>query len=30
VKTVHNAQEDTTVKDMGKIYAALDDRQVEY
>jgi hypothetical protein len=30
VKTVHNVQEDTTVEDMGIIYAALDDRQAEY
>jgi hypothetical protein len=30
VKTVHNFQEATTVEDMGRIYAALDDRQVEY
>jgi hypothetical protein len=27
VKTVHNVQEDTTVEDMGIIYASLDDRQ---
>jgi hypothetical protein len=30
VKTMHNVQEATTVKDMGRIYAALDDRQEEY
>jgi hypothetical protein len=30
VKTVHNIQEDTTVEDIGRIYAALDDRQTEY
>jgi hypothetical protein len=30
VKTVHNIQEATTVKDMGRIYAYLDDRQEEY
>ena len=29
-KTVHNIQEATTVKDMGRIYAALNDRQEEY
>ena len=29
VKTMQNIQEDTTVKDMGKIYVALDDRQAE-
>jgi hypothetical protein len=27
---VHNIQEATTVEDMGRIYAALDDRQGEY
>jgi predicted aspartyl protease len=30
VKSVHNIQEATTVEDMGRIYAALDDRQAEY
>jgi hypothetical protein len=30
VKTVHKIQEATTVKDMGRIYASLDDRQGEY
>jgi predicted aspartyl protease len=30
VKTVHNIQEATTVRDMGRIYVALNDRQVEY
>jgi hypothetical protein len=30
VKTVHNIQEATTVKDMGRIYVALNDRQAEY
>jgi hypothetical protein len=30
VKIVHNIQEATTVKDMGRIYAYLNDRQVEY
>jgi hypothetical protein len=30
VNTVHNIQEATTVEDMGRIYAALDDRQEEY
>jgi hypothetical protein len=30
VKTVHNIPEATTVEDMGRIYAALDDRQVDY
>jgi hypothetical protein len=30
VKTVHNIQEATIVEDMGRIYAALDDRQAEY
>jgi hypothetical protein len=30
VKTMHNIQEATTVEDMGRIYAALDDRQVDY
>jgi hypothetical protein len=30
VKTVHNIQEDTIVKYMGRIYAALNDRQIEY
>jgi hypothetical protein len=27
---VHNIQEATTVEDMGRIYAALDDRKIEY
>jgi hypothetical protein len=27
---MHKIQEATTVEDMGKIYAALEDRQVEY
>jgi hypothetical protein len=26
VNNVHNVQEDTTIEDMGRIYAALDDR----
>jgi hypothetical protein len=30
VKTVHSIQEETIVKDMGRIYAALNDRQAEY
>ena len=30
VNTVHNIQEATIVEDMGRIYAALDDRQEEY
>jgi hypothetical protein len=30
VKTMHNIQEDTTVEDMGRIYADLNDRQAEY
>jgi predicted aspartyl protease len=30
VKTVHNIQEATTVEDMGRIYASLDDQQSEY
>jgi hypothetical protein len=30
VKTMQNIQEATTVKDMGRIYAALNDRQEEY
>jgi hypothetical protein len=30
VKTVHNIQEATTIEDMGRIYAALNDRQAEY
>jgi hypothetical protein len=30
VKTVHNIQEATTVKDMQRIYASLDDRKAEY
>jgi hypothetical protein len=30
VKTLHNFQEATTIEDMGRIYAALDDQQVEY
>jgi hypothetical protein len=30
VKTVHNIQEATKVEDMGRIYATLDDRKVEY
>jgi hypothetical protein len=30
VKNVHNIQEATIVKDMGIIYGALDDQQVEY
>jgi hypothetical protein len=30
VKTVHNIQEATIVKDMGRIYAALDDQKIEY
>ena len=30
VNTMHNIQEATTIKDMGRIYAALDDRQAEY
>jgi hypothetical protein len=30
VKTMHNIQEATTVEDMGRIYAALEDRQAEY
>jgi hypothetical protein len=30
VKTMHNLQEDTTVKDMERIYAALNDQQEEY
>jgi predicted aspartyl protease len=30
VKTMHNIQEATTVEDMGRIYGALYDRQVEY
>jgi predicted aspartyl protease len=28
--TMHNIQEDTTVEDMGKIHAALNDRKEEY
>jgi hypothetical protein len=27
---VHNIQEATMVRDMGRIYAALNDRQAEY
>jgi len=30
VKTVKNIQEATAVEDMGRIYVALEDRQVEY
>jgi hypothetical protein len=30
MKTMHNIQEATTVEDMGRIYAALEDRQEEY
>jgi hypothetical protein len=30
VNTVHNIQEATTIEDMGRIYAALNDRQAEY
>ena len=30
MKTVNNVQEDTKIEDMGRIYASLDDRQVEY
>jgi hypothetical protein len=30
VKTMHKIQEATTIKDMGRIYAALNDQQVEY
>jgi hypothetical protein len=30
VKIVHNIQEATTFKDMGRIYATLNDRQAEY
>jgi hypothetical protein len=30
MKTMHNIQEATTVKDMGRIYASLNDRQAEY
>jgi predicted aspartyl protease len=30
VKIVHNIQEATIVEDMGRIYATLDDRKVEY
>jgi hypothetical protein len=30
VKTMHNIQEATTVEDMGRIYVASGDRQVEY
>jgi hypothetical protein len=30
VKTVHNVQEATPVKYMGRIYVALDDRQEKY
>jgi hypothetical protein len=30
VNTVHNIQEAITIDDMGRIYAALDDRQAEY
>jgi hypothetical protein len=30
VNIVHNIQEDTTFGDMGRIYAALNDRQEEY
>ena len=30
VKTVHNIQDATTVKDMGRIYAYLNDRQAKY
>jgi hypothetical protein len=30
VKTVHKIQEATTVEDMGRIYASLNDRQEEY
>jgi hypothetical protein len=30
VNTMHNIQEATTVEDMGRIYAALEDRQAEY
>jgi hypothetical protein len=30
VKNVHNIQEATIVEDMGRIYAALNDRQAEY
>jgi hypothetical protein len=30
VKTMHNIQEATTVEDMGRIYASLEDRQAEY
>ena len=29
-KTFHNIQEDTTIEDMGRIYVALNYRQVEY
>jgi hypothetical protein len=30
VKDVHNIQEATKIKDMGRIYATLNDRQAEY
>jgi hypothetical protein len=30
VNTMHNIQEATTVEDMGRIYAALEDQQEEY
>jgi hypothetical protein len=30
MKTMHNLQEATTVEDMGRIYAYLDDRQEEH
>jgi hypothetical protein len=30
VNIVHNIEEDTTVEDMGRIYASLYDRKAEY
>jgi hypothetical protein len=30
MKTMHNIQEDTTIEDMGRIYEALEDQQIEY
>ena len=30
MKTMHNIQEATTIEDMGRVYAALEDRQAEY
>jgi hypothetical protein len=30
VKTMQNVQDSTTIEDMGRIYASLDDQQEEY